>query len=257
MDITKSESCLSTEKASGSPAQWTLFDKPVWTTFVHLGEVTEVRIPHYRGKLGGDYVRGTVSGYFDDHASFCQAVKAIPPTCHDGIYFTVQVIDPRLLARAYNRLKPSDLTTSDLNVHFYRWLLIDIDPVRPAGISSSDVELRMALELRDLVAEWVSSEHGFGQPLKAMSGNGGHLLYCLPDLPAQDKANQAFIKGFLEDLAERFNTDRVKIDTAVYNPARIWKLYGTTARKGDQVPEGKNREARPFRMAYIDSLGDQ
>ena len=255
MDITKSESCLSTEKGSAPPRHWTLFDKPVWTTFVHLGEVTEVRIPHYRGKLGGDYVRGTVSGYFDDHASFCQAVKAIPPTCHDGIYFTVQVIDSRLLARAYNRLKPSDLTTSDLNVLFYRWLPIDIDPVRPSGISSSDTELKAALTLRDTVSQWVISELKFPKPISAMSGNGGHLLPRLPDLPA-NKETHDFVKNTLEGLAKKFDTDRVKIDTIVHNPARIWKVYGSTARKGDQVPQGYKRDARPFRMAYIDDLGD-
>jgi hypothetical protein len=57
-------------------------------------------------------------------------------------------------------------------------------------------------------------------------------------------------------LASVFNTDRVKVDTSVHNPARIWKLYGTTARKGDEVPKGLNRERRPFRSAYIDRLGD-
>ena len=45
----------------------------------------------------------------------------------------------------------------------------------------------------------------------------------------------------------------MNIDTTVFNPARIWKLYGTTARKGDPVPAGPSREARPHRMAYIDS----
>jgi hypothetical protein len=88
-----------------------------------------------------------------------------------------------------------------------------------------------------------------------MSGNGGHLLFRLPDLPVNDK-NRAFIKKTLEMLAARFNTDRVHVDTTCFNPARIWKLYGTTARKGDLVPEGPGREARPHRTAYIEDLGD-
>ena len=95
----------------------------------------------------------------------------------------------------------------------------------------------------------------FPRPVKAVSGNGGHLLFRLPDMPANDETRN-FVKGTLEGLARRFNNDRVKIDTSVHNPARIWKLYGTTARKGDEVPAGLNREARPFRMAYIDDLGD-
>jgi hypothetical protein len=104
------------------------------------------------------------------------------------------------------------------------------------------------------VAEWVSKEHDFGLPIKAMSGNGGHLLYRLPDLPAQAKENQAFVKGFLSGLAVRFDTDRAKIDTAVFNPARIWKLYGTQSKKGDELPAGPHREPRPHRISFIESL---
>ena len=46
----------------------------------------------------------------------------------------------------------------------------------------------------------------------------------------------------------------MNIDTAVFNPGRIWKAYGTTARKGDSIPAGPHREARPHRMAYLDSI---
>jgi len=69
--------------------------------------------------------------------------------------------------------------------------------------------------------------------------------------------NQEFIKGILEHVAETFNNGKVSIDTTVSNPARIWKLYGTTAKKGDPVPEGPHREARPYRLSYILTLGDQ
>ena len=82
-----------------------------------------------------------------------------------------------------------------------------------------------------------------------MSGNGGHILCRLPDMPANEQT-RSFIKETLERLAQMFNTDRVKIHTSVHNPARIWKLYGTTARKGDPVPAGLNREARPFHGPY-------
>ncbi len=258
MNNTKSEPFLSIEKNGASSVHWTLFDKPAWTTFYNPGEVTEVRIVKVYGKSdawGGVFAKGTVSGYFDNHEAFCQAIQKADKFSHEGIYFTLQVIDSRLIGRAFNRLKPSDLTTSDINTLAYRWLPIDLDPVRPSGISSSDTELKEALELREIVSEWVISKLKFPKPIKAMSGNGGHLLFRLPDMPA-NKATQDFVKNILEGLAGRFDTDRVKIDTSVHNPARIWKLYGTTARKGDQVPQGYNREARPFRMAYVDDLGD-
>ncbi len=232
----------------------TLFDKHVFETFIHPGEVAEIRVPHAEGTLDGKYIRGTVSGYFDDHEAFCEALRKVETFRHDGIYFTLQVIDPRLLARAFNRIKATNVTTSDSNVLAYRWFPIDPDPVRPSGISSSDSELQEALRLRNTVNQWIIENLHFPKPIRAISGNGGHLLYRLPDLPVNEK-NQAFVKNTLEGLAQRFNTDKVTIDTKVSNPARIWKLYGTTARKGDELPGNQYREARPHRIAYIEDLG--
>ena len=238
--------------------RYTLFDKEVWNQFVKPGEVVELRIlgafgnhPAWRG----DFARGTASGYFDNHTEFCKCLKAVDKArCH-GVYFTLQVIDPRLIGRSMNRLRPAKTTTSDNNVMAYRWLPVDIDPQRPAGISSSDSELQAALGIREEVADWVCKNMDLPHPVKGMSGNGGHLLFPLPDLPVSE-GSTGFIKRTLEGLSSRFSNDTIHIDTAVFNPARIWKAYGTTARKGDEVPANKYREARPHRMAFIDDLGE-
>lgn len=232
----------------------TLFDKHVFEASVPAGNVVEVRVTSLRGKINGESVRGPVSGYFDDHQAFCDAVKELDRQDHTGIYFTLQQIDPRLIGRACNRMKPGIAATSDKDVIAYRKLYIDCDPVRPSGISSSNSELQAAYEVREKVIGWMATELYFKNPLKAMSGNGYHALYGFPDLPVTDE-NKAFIKGILEELARRFNTDRVTIDTTVFNPARICKLYGTTARKGDEVPGNQYREARPHRMSYIEDMG--
>lgn len=226
----------------------TFFQPEVWNAFVKPGEVIEARFI----KISGRY---TESGYFDDHAAFCEAVQHANKKQHSGAYFTLQVIDQRLIGRSFNRIKQSDLTTSDKDVRFYRWLPIDLDPVRPAGVSSSDAELSAALDLREIVAGYVVNEMKFTPPIKAMSGNGGHLLFRLPNLPANDE-NKKMVKNILTGLAKQFDTPEVKIDTSVFNPARIWKLYGTDARKGDQVPTGPYREARPHRQSFIDDLGE-
>jgi hypothetical protein len=134
----------------------------------------------------------------------------------------------------------------------YRHLLIDADPVRPAGISSSDAELDAALKLRDEIASEIASDYRLPEPIRAVSGNGGHLLYPLPDLPAGKYG--PVIKQMLKEISVKFSTDLVTIDTTVFNPSRIWKLYGTVARKGDEVDAGPHREARPYRLAYIDRL---
>ena len=50
----------------------------------------------------------------------------------------------------------------------------------------------------------------------------------------------------LEGLAFLFDDDRVKIDTSVFNPGRITRLYGTPNRKGDHAPhlDMPHRKAR-------------
>ena len=234
-----------------------LFNKTVFALFCKPGEVVEVRIPKVYGRSpawGDEYAKGTVSGYFDDHGSFCKSVMQADKASHDGIYFTLQVIDPRLIGRAFNRLKPAQHTTADPNVIAYRWFPVDLDPVRPSGVSSSDSELSAAMALRETISLHVTRELGLPDPIQGMSGNGGHLLFRLPDIPVGAETI-LFVKKNLEAIAGQFNTDKVSIDTVTFNPARIWKLYGTKSRKGDEVPTAQGREARPHRVAYIDRIG--
>jgi hypothetical protein len=233
----------------------TLFEREVFERFVKNCEVTEARAMGLYGAnpaWGGEYARGIVAGYFDDPEKFKTAVAALDKLKHGGIYFTLQVIDPRLLGRAFNRLGVLKETTSDRDVLAYRFLYVDLDPRRPAGISSSDTELAAALKLRDEIAGEIQSKYSLPAPIRAVSGNGGHLLYPLPDLPAAKYG--PVVKRMLEEISTTFSTDAVSVDSKNFNPARICKLYGTTARKGDAVPAGPNREARPYRQAFIDVL---
>ncbi len=220
----------------------TLFDKEIFECFIRPGEVTEVRIPG----------RPTMAGYFDDHELFSRHVQQADKQMKGNIYFTLQVIDDRLLARSFNRMLSLKETTTDKDVIAYRWLPVDLDPVRPAGISSSDSELKAALSLRDQIADEICREYELEPPIRATSGNGAHLLYPLPDLPAKKYAEA--VKGMLLEISAKYSNEKVNIDSKVFNPARIWKVYGTTARKGDQLPERYGHEARPHRKAYIDSV---
>ena len=64
----------------------------------------------------------------------------------EGVYVTLNEINPALLACAYNRLadrlKP---TTGDADVLRRRIFYVDVDPVRPAQISATDAEHALAL----------------------------------------------------------------------------------------------------------------
>jgi hypothetical protein len=199
------------------------------------GDVIEVRIPKSRS--------GVVSGYFDDHEALAQAVLSADSNYRAaGVYYVLNRINPALLGRAYNRLKErADYTTADNNILRRRWLPVDLDPKRPAGISSSDEEHLAAIERARTIADDMAKE--WGRPFIADSGNGAHLIYEI-DLP-NDKDSLTFVSGALAELDRRYSDDVVKIDVTSANAARIWKAYGTVARKGDSIP------GRPHRLSRI------
>ncbi len=157
-------------------------------------------------------------------------------------------MNPSLLARALNRIricKGKEPLTSDLDIIRRRWLLIDCDAQRPAGISATKEEHEAAMaRAREIFA--YLREDCWPDPIAADSGNGAHLLYRL-DLPAEDGG---LLSRVLLALSHRFDDDAVKVDTGVFNPARIWKMYGTLACKGDSTPD------RPHRIARILSAPD-
>ncbi len=78
--------------------------------------------------------------------------------------------------------------------------------------------------------------------MRADSGNGAHLLYRI-DLPNDETATEV-VKGALATLDALFSNEAVTVDTANHNAARIWKLYGTLSRKGDNTVERPHRRAR-------------
>ena len=197
--------------------------------------VFEIRIP----KAGR---HRTIRGYFNDREAAAQAAAkwsgSVP-----AVYITLNPVNPALLARASNRLETyAETTTSDADILSRRWMLVDLDPKRPAGISASDAEHKAALARAEVVRHWLA-EQGWPEPVVADSGNGAHLLYRLA--LAIDAENTAVIQNSLKALAIRFDTPAVSVDTSVYNLSRISKLYGTWACKGDNTAD------RPHRLSRI------
>ncbi len=119
-----------------------------------------------------------------------------------------------------------------------RWLLIDCDPERNAGTNATQGELDAALAVRDQVEAYLA-ENGFPEPVKLMSGNGGHLLFNIDLDPGSD-----LVARVLKALNHRFKTDLVKVDTTVCNASRITKVAGTLTKKGMSTPERPQRRAR-------------
>ncbi|MEQ2465133.1 hypothetical protein [Niallia hominis] len=204
------------------------------------GEVTELRILKT--------AKGTVSGYFNDYQELADVARE-----YDGkvpaIYFTLNSVKHDLLSRAANRaVHRAKYTTTDADIECRRWLPIDFDPVRTAGISSTDEEHNAAHTMAKEIQTFLK-DRGWCDPVFADSGNGAHLLYPI-NLPNDAESTQ-LIKQALEALDFQFSNESVNVDRSVFNAARIWKLYGTMACKGDHTDE------RPHRLSQILSCPEE
>lgn len=217
-------------------------------TLIQPGEVFEVRILGY-DKDGRGYPK-VLGGFFNNFESAADVAARHEAHAH-GVYFTLNPVKRDLLARCYNKVDirkdEKAGNTSDKDVTRRTLLPLDCDPVRVAGVSSTDEELEMALQRRDEVVAWLMTHYNFPEPIQAMSGNGAHALWDI-ELP-NDTASAELVSSFLNALSQKFSDDAVTIDTTVFNAARIWKLYGTLARKGSDMPG-----FRPHRSAEITSV---
>jgi hypothetical protein len=202
------------------------------------GDVVEIRIPNPR-----DRRFGVVSGYVDGEDAFVHLASQVDGSSAEAVYATLNPVNPALLARAANRLQRNAKTlTGDRDVVCYRNLLVDVDPVRPAGISATDAERDAALATTDAIVAFLREQAWPEAVVRGSSGNGGLLIYRLPDLP-NTVETEALVKEVLGTLASLFDTDGVKIDTSVANPSRLVKVLGTVAAKGDHTRD------RPWRRA--------
>lgn len=203
-------------------------------------QVAELRILAIGRRAGH-----TASGWFSDYDALADAaLRYESQRSPEGLYVTLNPVHEACLARSPNATKEwVKTTTSDKDILRRHWLPIDIDPARPAGVSSTDAELAAAREVARAVVAWLESEFGFPPGVRACSGNGIHLLYRI-DLPNDDDGKKT-VAACLAALSAKFTTDQVKVDTSNINAARIWKLYGTLARKGEAI------EGRPHRRSCL------
>ena len=168
-------------------------------------------------------------------------LQAILADLADGAHGVYWLLNPCTLAPGSRKsAKVGDIVCR-------RWFLIDIDPVRPSGTSSSEIEHACALGRAERIRESLTGQ-GWPAPVVVDSGNGAHLLYRV-DLP-NDKDSQALLKMCLKSLARIWDDEEVTVDTAVHNASRISKLPGTWACKGTSTRE------RPHRLCQLVRVPD-
>lgn len=190
-----------------------------------------------------------VAGFFDGEHRNEMATEAVRLSLiSGGVYCTFNPLSRDILSRRANRVDVAvsgDLA-GDAHVVSRRWLLVDVDPRRISGISATGAEKAKAAKRMEEICDYLTERHNWAMPVRADSGNGYHALFRI-DLPTAD---DGLVQRTLAALDKQFSDDAVAVDTSVYNPARIVKLYGTWSRKGDDTPD------RPHRLSRILTVPD-
>lgn len=204
---------------------------------IEPGAIFEVRIPKTRS--------GTISGYFNDTA-IAAGLIAKENGKWQGVYVMPNPVAPALLARSSNQFEfGSHTTTSDAEIERRRWFLVDLDPKRPAGISSTEYELEQSILRAETINDWLQSL-GWPEPLLASSGNGAHLMYRVDE--PNDEDTRALFENATKMLSAIFTDDDIVVDTTSWNASRIWKTYGTIAAKGSDTEERPHRVGQILRL---------
>ncbi len=132
----------------------------------------------------------------------------------------------------------------DADIAYRHLLLVDVDPVLGGGCAT-EIEKQAAAAIARAVRKHCLSS-GWPEPCQVDSGNGYHLLWRIPTTTDTET-----VRAVLHALAQRFDTSAAKVDTSVFNAARISRLPGTMNRKGADTQE------RPHRRSTVIIVGDE
>ena len=106
--------------------------------------------------------RATAVGWFDDQDRMAKWVAKTARdgiheghrSVHDAVYWTINPVSAALLSRKQkNEMSLCSTASRDEDVTRRIWLPIDIDPVRPSGISASAAERGFAREVANAVLD--------------------------------------------------------------------------------------------------------
>ena len=201
------------------------------------GETVEVRCV-------GDWI---INGFYRDLNKLARDANTLNTDFNpqQNVYVCLNPVLPDLYAQRPEQFGRTERggAVKDHQVVCRRWLLVDIDPVRPSGVSATDKQKQAAEEVATQVYAWLADLLGRECLVCADSGNGSHILMRLDDLPADDQTRWV-CEQFLLLLSDHFSTQHAQVDKSTYNAARITTCYGTVKRKGSDLPEQPHRRSK-------------
>jgi len=189
---------------------------------------------------------GVISGYFkESNPALKHALELDENMLPDGVFLLLNPCINGLLGKADHCLRANVERVKNSDIPQICNLLVDVNPIRPDGVSSTDEELEHAIQMA-LKVKRDSMENGWPEPLVGNAGNSAQLIYKV-DLP-NTQESQDLIHGVLQVLHDNYRDEKIAIDTTVSNAGALVRMYGTLARKGDNLPE------RPHRVSKIISV---
>jgi hypothetical protein len=151
-----------------------------------------------------------------------------------GVYFTLNPLRPEM--------RGATVSAKGGDVIARHWLPVDSDATREPHTNATESEKAAAWAVL-CSARLLLEGAGLTAFVVCDSGNGYHL--CAPILLPCDAESQKLIKMALKGISWRCSTAAAKIDTAVHDAPRIWKVPGTAVRKGPET------DGRPWRFSWL------
>ena len=210
---------------------------------LHEGRLIEIRAMEVPIGSNGRKYHCTVSGYFTDFQLAAEAAVKLEAAGAPGIYTLLNEPHPGLLARRPNQLEwGADKCTSENEIVSLCWSLIDLDVIRPTGISATDAEMKPAAEVGRQIRKLLEAD-GL-EVLRACSGNGYHLLVKFAE-ETEDSVEQMLAS--MDWMSAEFSIPgQVNVDISVTKRAQLTKLYGTLVRKGHEVAGRRHRRSKLY-----------
>jgi hypothetical protein len=206
------------------------------------GDVIEIRA------LGRN--KFSSSGYFNDVAQAAQAALACDSRPRvTGVYAVLNQVNPLCFARSPNDMTDyGEPSTSDNDITRRRWIPLDFDPVRPAGVGATGEQVTGAETAAEHMRAMLAEQFNWPEPVKAVSGNGAYLLYAI-DLPNDEEVRDIIAAALkvIDTLLREANEVtpvKVRLDQTMLNAARILRVLATTNRKGHPTPSQPHRRSR-------------
>ncbi len=123
----------------------------------------------------------------------------------------------------------------------YSRILIDIHPVRPAGLPATEDELNIARYRAEVIMGDLSC-FGWPRPAVGVSGNGAHLIYRTA-LPG-DVYTRSALAAIHKSLSSHYDDHKAYL-APMRGITGLAPLYGSIKRTGKQCPD------RPYRKTSV------